>query len=638
MKVNGVNMESVNKDVCVINFEQMIEKSPINIMLADPSGTLTYMNSQSMETLKTLEQYLPDRVENLVGKSIDWFHKNPDYQKKIISNPDNLPKKAVINVGPEKLDLLVTPIVGKNGEYLGPMVSWSIVTDKIRIQEEMARMMEMVEKSPINTMLATPEGNLIYMNEASKSTLKTLEQYLPDKVENLTNKSIDWFHKNPAVQRKIIANPDNLPHKAIISVGPEKLDLLVSPIVSSDGKYLGPMVTWSVVTEQLKLEREMAMTNQMVEKSPINTMMATVDGTLLYMNENAKTTLKSLEQYLPDRVENLVGKSIDIFHKNPEVQRKIISDHRNLPHRAVISLGPEKLILLISAILDSNGNYLGPMVTWEVATDKFSLVDVLSSSADELASSADTLIAVSSSLTASAEETAAQANTASTASEEINAGVQTVASNMEEMVAAIKEITQTTNEASSLANDAMKMAKSTNEIISQLGDSSMDIGNVIKVISSIAQQTNLLALNATIEAARAGEAGKGFAVVANEVKELAKQTAKATSDITKKIEAIQGDSKNAVHAIGEISEAIEKVNGYAGNIAASVEEQAATTNEVTRIVTEAAEGVKQINENITQVSEAAANTGKDAANAQESSQKLQGIAEELKIHVKKIEV
>ena len=157
MKVNGVNMESVNKDVCVINFEQMIEKSPINIMLADPSGTLTYMNSQSMETLKTLEQYLPDRVENLVGKSIDWFHKNPDYQKKIISNPDNLPKKAVINVGPEKLDLLVTPIVGKNGEYLGPMVSWSIVTDKIRIQEEMARMMEMVEKSPINTMLATPE-------------------------------------------------------------------------------------------------------------------------------------------------------------------------------------------------------------------------------------------------------------------------------------------------------------------------------------------------------------------------------------------------------------------------------------------------------------------------------------------------
>ena len=367
-------------------------------------------------------------------------------------------------------------------------------------------------------------------------------------------------------------------------------------------------------------------------------MMAKPDGTLIYLNESARRTLKTLEQYLPDRVENLEGRSIDIFHKDPEVQRRIISDSRNLPHTAKIDLGPEKLRLDISAINDQNGNYLGPMVTWSVITDRFSLVDILNQSSSDLAESASSLITVSSSLTASAEETAAQANTASTASEEINAGVQTVASNMEEMVAAIKEITQTTNEASAMSNDAMKMAKSTNEIIGQLGESSMDIGNVIKVISSIAQQTNLLALNATIEAARAGEAGKGFAVVANEVKELAKQTAKATSDITKKIEAIQADSKNAVSAIGEISDAIEKVNGYAGNIAASVEEQAATTNEVTRIVTEAAEGVKQINENITQVSEAAANTGKDAANAQDSSRKLEEIAEKLRGHIEKIEL
>ncbi len=506
------------------------------------------------------------------------------------------------------------------------------------VESKKANFEQVVEMSPINIMLADADGVMTYMNEQSKVTLKKLEQYLPDRVENLVGKSIDWFHKNPDYQKKIISNPENLPQKAIIEVGPEKLDLLVSPIVSKDGDYLGPMVTWSVVTEKLKLEKEMAMTNQMVEKSPINTMMASIDGTLLYMNETARATLKTLEQYLPDRVDNLVGKSIDIFHKNPEHQRKIIADPNNLPHRAVISLGPEKLILLISAIFDNKGTYLGPMVTWEVATDKFGLIDVLTNSSNELGSAADTLISVSSSLTASAEETAAQANTASTASEEINAGVQTVASNMEEMVAAIKEITQTTNEASSLANNAMKMAKSTNEIISQLGDSSMDIGNVIKVISSIAQQTNLLALNATIEAARAGEAGKGFAVVANEVKELAKQTAQATSDITKKIEAIQGDSKNAVSAIAEISDAIEKVNGYAGNIAASVEEQAATTNEVTRIVTEAAEGVKQINENITQVSEAAENTGKDASNAQESSLRLQKIAEELKTHVNKIEV
>mgnify|MGYP000451097032 CR=1 FL=1 len=497
---------------------------------------------------------------------------------------------------------------------------------------------QMLDLSPINTMMATPEGVLTYMNKNSIKTLRTLEDFLPAKVDNLVGKSIDWFHKVPDHQRGIIKNPANLPHNAIISVGPEKLDLLVSPVVSSTGEYLGPMVTWEIVTKKLENETEMSRAREMVDKSPINTMMATPEGVMNYMNTAALQTLKTLEDQLPDKVENLVGQSIDWLHKNPAGPRKIIADPKNLPHQAVINVGKDKLDLLISPITDSSGNYLGPMVTWDVVTDKINLVKELSKSASELTNSASNLQTVSSSLSAGAEETSAQANTASVASEEVNAGVQTVAANMEEMVAAIKEITKTTNEASSMTNDAMKMAKNTNEIISQLGESSMDIGNVIKVISSIAQQTNLLALNATIEAARAGEAGKGFAVVANEVKELAKQTAKATADITKKIENIQSDSKGAVNAIKEISDAIEKVNGYAGNIAASVEEQAATTNEVTRIVTESAEGVKQINENIAQVSQAAATTGKDAQSAQEASSTLSEISKNLQMHVEKIKV
>lgn len=496
----------------------------------------------------------------------------------------------------------------------------------------------MVDKSPINTMLATPDGLLTYMNETSLATLKTLEQYLPDKASNLVGKSIDWFHKNPAHQRKIIGDPRNLPYKAIIGVGPEKLDLLVSPIFDENGKYAGPMVTWEIVTAKLELAASSARTTSMVEKSPINTMLASPEGMLLYMNESSLRTLKGLEQYLPEKAANLVGKSIDWFHKNPAHQKKIISDPRNLPYKAVINLGPEKLDLLVSPILDEKGSYLGPMVTWEIITTKMELIADLTKSSEELANSATNVLAISSSLSAAAEETSAQANTASVASEEVNAGVQTVASNMEEMVTSIKEITKTTNEASNMSNEAMKLAKNANEIINQLGESSIDIGNVIKVISSIAQQTNLLALNATIEAARAGEAGKGFAVVANEVKELAKQTAKATSDITKKIETIQADSKNAVAAIAEISSAIEKVNGYTGNIAASVEEQAATTNEVKRIVTESAEGVKQINENISQVSQAAASTGKDASNSQTAARVVGEIADTLKKYVARLKV
>jgi methyl-accepting chemotaxis protein len=176
------------------------------------------------------------------------------------------------------------------------------------------------------------------------------------------------------------------------------------------------------------------------------------------------------------------------------------------------------------------------------------------------------------------------------------------------MAASIKEIARNAADASNLSSATVKQAESTNRTLSKLGESSQDIGNVIKVISSIAQQTNLLALNATIEAARAGDAGRGFAVVANEVKELAKQTAKATEDITAKITGIQKDSQGAVDAVQGIGHTIEKLNGIAGAIAASAEEQSATTSEVTRVVQESSKGVMNITDSIKMVSTASAET------------------------------
>jgi methyl-accepting chemotaxis protein len=411
-----------------------------------------------------------------------------------------------------------------------------------------------------------------------------------------------------------------------------------NPVLNDKGQVVSVFKIAQDITQK-KIESDIGLQRKsMSDKSPINILFATPEGLLTYMNEASLKTLKTLEQYLPDKAGNLTGKSIDWFHKNPAHQKRIISDPKNLPFRSTINVGPEKLDLLITAIYDQEGKYIGPMVTWDIVTVKLELIADLTKSSEDLANSAANVLGISSSLSASAEETSAQANTASVASEEVNAGVQTVASSMEEMVASIKEITKTTNEASSMSNEAMGMAKKANQIINQLGESSMDIGNVIKVISSIAQQTNLLALNATIEAARAGEAGKGFAVVANEVKELAKQTAKATNDITKKIETIQSDSKNAIGANADIISAIEKVNGYASNIAASVEEQAATTNEVTRIVTESAEGVRQINENISQVSSAASSTGKDATSSQAAARVVGEIADSLKKYVARLKV
>jgi methyl-accepting chemotaxis protein len=253
----------------------------------------------------------------------------------------------------------------------------------------------------------------------------------------------------------------------------------------------------------------------------------------------------------------------------------------------------------------------------------------INQNAESLATASEELTAVSHQMAGNAEETATQANVVSAASEQVSANVGTVASSGEQMQSSIREIAKNANEAARVAKNAVHSATTTNVTISKLGESSMEIGNVIKVITSIAQQTNLLALNATIEAARAGEAGKGFAVVANEVKELAKQTAKATEEISRKIEAIQGDTKAAVGAIGEISSVINQINDISNSIASAVEEQTVTTNEINRSMSEAAKGVGDITKNITGVAVAAKSTTEGAANTQSAASELSRMANQL---------
>jgi len=257
-------------------------------------------------------------------------------------------------------------------------------------------------------------------------------------------------------------------------------------------------------------------------------------------------------------------------------------------------------------------------------------IKTVSDNAQALASASEELTTVSQQMSSNSEETATQSNVVAAASEQVSRNVATVAASAEEMSASIKEIAKNANDAAKVATEAVKAASETNKTVAKLGESSIEIGKVIKVITSIAQQTNLLALNATIEAARAGEAGKGFAVVANEVKELAKQTAAATEDISQKIEAIQGDTKGAVVAIDQISKIINQINDIQNTIASAVEEQTVTTNEIARNATEAAKGSTEISKNITNVSEAAKNTTEGANNTLSAATELSKLAADLK--------
>jgi methyl-accepting chemotaxis protein len=230
---------------------------------------------------------------------------------------------------------------------------------------------------------------------------------------------------------------------------------------------------------------------------------------------------------------------------------------------------------------------------------------------------------------ANSEETSAQANVVSTAVQQVTRNLETVVTGAGEMSTTIQSIASSAHEAAAVARDAVKNAEAADATVTKLGQSSGEIDDVIKVITSIAQQTNLLALNATIEAARAGEAGKGFAVVANEVKELAKQTAKATEDIGRKIAAIQQDSKRAVDAIGGIHGVIHKISDISGTIATAVEEQSATTNEMSRNVAEAAASASEISNNIAGVAQAAQGTSANARESQKAADQLAEVSTEL---------
>jgi methyl-accepting chemotaxis protein len=271
-------------------------------------------------------------------------------------------------------------------------------------------------------------------------------------------------------------------------------------------------------------------------------------------------------------------------------------------------------------------------------TDLRQSIGSIGESAMNLASASEELTTVSQQMSANAEETSAQTQVVSEATMKVSQNLQTVATGAEEMGASIKEIAKNATEAAKVATSAVKVAETANATVSKLGESSTEIGQVIKVITSIAQQTNLLALNATIEAARAGEAGKGFAVVANEVKELAKETAKATEDISRKIEAIQTDTKSAVDAIANISDVINQINGISNTIATAVEEQNATTNEMARNVSEAASGSGEITSNIAGVAQAAESTSRGAGDTQKAAQQLVETSAELRRMVERFKI
>jgi methyl-accepting chemotaxis protein len=286
---------------------------------------------------------------------------------------------------------------------------------------------------------------------------------------------------------------------------------------------------------------------------------------------------------------------------------------------------------LTQRVDQSTGDELGEMGRWfnTFMVKLEGLIVRVAKSTEVVAGSSEKLFAVSHQMGVGAEETSAQANVVAAAADQVTRNLQTVAAATEEMTASIGEISKNASAAAGVAARAVAKARQANVTMDHLGVSSAEIGEVVKVINSIAQQTKLLALNATIEAARAGAAGKGFAVVANEVKDLANETARATQQISEKIHAIRTGTEGAVVAIAEIGDIISQMHDISTTIASAVEEQTATTREIARNVSEAAMGESHVTENITSVAQAAESTSGGAQSTQTAAGELAGMAAEL---------
>ncbi|HWL44748.1 MAG TPA: methyl-accepting chemotaxis protein [Ilumatobacter sp.] len=664
---------------------QMMENAPTNMMFADPDGVIRYMNPNSLTTLTSIEQYLPVKGSEVVGSSIDIFHKHPAHQQGIFKNwQTSLPIQSQIQVGPEILDLLVSPIVNQEGEFLGAMASWSVITDQVRLKRETDRVTQMMENAPTNMMFCDPDLTIRYMNPASLTTLTAIEQHLPVKAADVVGSNIDIFHKNPAHQRGIIGDwRKHLPMKSEIKVGPEYLELLVSPILDSAGEFLGAMASWSVITEARAQQMETKGTTEAIGRVQA-VIEFELDGTIVTANENFLTAMGY-------RLDEIVGKHhrmfvdpafaaspeyaefwerlgrgepvIDDFERFGKGGKQVfisaayspLLDYEGNAYKIVkyatdtteqvlakrrLEQGVSDILTTVQAAAegdltasvsvagDDPIGQMGEGIAKLLADLRVSISGIAKNS-EALAAAAEELQVVSEQMGSNAAETSNQVTLVTEGSVEVSRNVETVSASAEQMSSSIKEIAKNASDAAKVAEQAVHAATTTSDTIAVLGDSSAEIGQIVKVITGIAQQTNLLALNATIEAARAGEAGKGFAVVANEVKELAKETANATEDISRKIEAIQGDTNKSVDAISEITAIITQINEFQNTIASAVEEQAATTAEIARSVNDASRGTTEITTNMQSVASAAESTSSGASDSQQAATELARMASEL---------
>jgi len=559
--------EERKKEQEIARLQEAVDQAQTAMVMIDRDFNITYVNQETITlfskheaTLRTVWSGFTATEDWLMGRCIDEFHRNPAHQRKLLSDPGNLPYKTDITIGPLKIELNVAAIRDADGQYIGNTLEWRDVTEERKKEEEIGRLASAVAGMTTNLMMADKNGVITYLNPSLLKLLSSreneLQKFLPGfNASKLVGQSMDIFHKNPNHQQSIIANPDRLPFSSNVAVGVLEFNLTCIAMHDSQGNYIGPALQWVDITEQQDGQRQV---ESLIQKA--------IEGDL---NERINTdNYSGFMKELGDGINNLLDTIVQPLGECIEVMSQVADGDLN------------------NSMSDENKGEFGR------------LSDAVNTSILNLRNMVDK-ITQSSARVATASEEIAEGNN------DLSQRVEAQASNLEQTAASMEHMTETVRKnadnakgANNLAENATRKATKGGEVVghavsamSEINSASKKIADIIGVIDEIAFQTNLLALNAAVEAARAGEQGRGFAVVAGEVRNLAQRSAAAAKEIkgliNDSVEKVDEGSRlvdESGETLNEIVDAVKEVTELIAQIASSSSDQATGIDEMNRAI------------------------------------------------------
>lgn len=361
------------------NLQCAIDGSATAMMMCDRDLNITYANPATMNMVKanlaTFEENFPGfKIDKLIGTCIDIFHENPSYQRKLLSDPKNLPHQAEIQVGHLSFALNIAALYDGSNEYVGNALEWKNITEEKAAKNEATILKGAIEGSGTASM--TCDRDLI-VTSANPATVKMVSKYLDEfekafpgfDLDNLIGSCIDIFHKNPSYQRKLLGSVNNLPYQADIQVGPLTFELNISALLDPDGNYIGNNLEWKDATAARAAAGKAASLASMVENVETNLMICDTDRVITYCNPAVIDLLSKhsakLKTVLPNfDVNRLVGTCIDDFHANPAHQANLIGNPANLPYKTEITVVDLEFGLNAMALTNDEGEFVGVAVEW----------------------------------------------------------------------------------------------------------------------------------------------------------------------------------------------------------------------------------------------------------------------------------